>query len=85
MMKRRVASLPPVLPLCELYTSSLVWPVARTELTKTRTDTAPITAPVMTRASWAGSSLQRMITVKCPDWEADLPVQTVRYLEHLLQ
>lgn len=64
-MKKMVATLPPVLPLVVLYTSSLVSPVANTAVTKIMTDTAPMAAPVMTRASWSGSSLEKVVVVKC--------------------
>ena len=59
-MKKRVATRPPVLPLGLLYTSSLVSPVANTDVTKIMTETAPMTAPVMVKANWAGSSLEKV-------------------------
>ena len=61
MMKTPVASLPPALPLLEVYTSSLVSPVARIEVTRIITDTAPITAPVIVNANWTGSNLQQLL------------------------
>ena len=83
-MKKMVATLPPVLPLGELYTSTRVSPVANTAVTKIITDTAPMAAPVMTSASCSGSSLEKVLVVKCCSY-CDSPVKAVRHFEDLLQ
>ena len=56
-MKAAVATLPPTLPTLLLYTSTLVAPVARMDVTRIISANAAMLAPRITNASCTGSTL----------------------------